>query len=170
MFAGNAQQAQLQNTLQKQFQEKIPAYNAYLYGGLAVSFFLSVALLTAGPGLLAMKPWARTLSLVYAGVSLLDKIVKLIVLFLFILPAQEELMKTLAANTNPALPMSFLRIATVVGQITAFLTFIYPTAVLIAMLTPTVRKSLGKTQHTPNLDDPDILDALDARGTGSDLR
>jgi hypothetical protein len=143
--ANNPQQAEFQQSIQKTMNEKAPAYNAYVYGNLAVSVFLSISLIVAGIGLLSMKPWARVLSLLYAVVSLLQKVAGAIYMFLFIMPAYDEIAKNLPNDSNRQLLEAALKLGQVMGAVMIFVTMIYPLAVLIAMLTPSARKAMQTT-------------------------
>src|SRR5262249_12855567 len=60
--------------LQAYIQEKVPGVQAVNAASVGVSLVFDLMLLAAGVGLLLMQPWARVLSLVYAFLSILQKL------------------------------------------------------------------------------------------------
>ncbi|HEV3236893.1 MAG TPA: hypothetical protein VGZ25_07885 [Gemmataceae bacterium] len=158
----NPQQVEQQQTIQTTIEDRLPAYKAYMYGSLAVSFFLSTSLLVAGIGLLSMKPWARILSLVYAFVSLLEKIVRVIYSVMFLLPVYDEILTKLAEDRNQPFLATGMKFGLILGVAMIFVTMIYPLAVLIAMLTSTARKAMQPGS-------PGDQNSLDHDGQGEEV-
>src|ERR1700722_15044684 len=60
--------------MQARMAHQIPSATAVQIGELLASFVLSVLLITAGIGLLSMRNWARYLSFIYAGLSIVNKL------------------------------------------------------------------------------------------------
>src|SRR5262249_9467287 len=70
--------------------QHLPSYNAFQGVNLVASGALGVMMVVSGIGLLGLRPWARTLSLVYAGLSILNHLVSAIYVFGFYLPAMRD--------------------------------------------------------------------------------
>lgn len=137
--------------IMKQMNDQIPGYRAFTVGSLASSFLLDFMLLTAGIGLLSVQPWARWLSLVYAPLSILNRLGSFLYSLIWVLPAT----KALYAN-NPGLA-GFSSFATITSGISLFfsLTLIaYPIAVLIILLMPSTAAAFrGETRIRSNEED-----------------
>lgn len=145
-FAGaqDPKQKQLQVDLEKQLNEKLP-HNKLITGmNLGIGFVFSAVLIAAGFGLLNMQAWGRLLSLAYAGLSLMHKVFMAIYNLAFALPATREVFKVLKANLGPqerqAAPMfDFIETFATIGvTVDPFIRMVYPVAVLIIMLLPSV--------------------------------
>jgi hypothetical protein len=121
------------NDVMKYYNEHIPGYRAFIFIGLALSFLLDILLLTGGIGLLNMQPWARWLSLVYAPISIVVRIVSFIYQIVWVMPATEALYAQ-----NPALKgmSSFVTITGGVGSFLSLLFVLYPLTVLVILLLP----------------------------------
>jgi hypothetical protein len=117
----------------KFYNENVPGYQAFTIGSLAVSFLLDGMLLAAGVGLLNMRPWARVLSLVYAPISIVNRLVAFVYQLVLVVPATEKLYAQ-----NPALAgmSSFMSITSVLGLVVSLLFIIYPLTVLVILLMP----------------------------------
>lgn len=149
-FGGLGQQQgqqKMQAEMEKQMDEKLPAANAVQYGGMAIDAVLSFMLIAGGIGLLKMASWARTLSLVYAALSLLHKLFGAIYSIAFMIPLMTEIKPLLIEEmrTDPQVtPQMAESLATLVGMTGYFslavvvVTMLYPTIVLIIMLRPSV--------------------------------
>jgi hypothetical protein len=111
-----------------------PGYQAVTWGSLAMSFVLDVLLLTAGVGLLSMKPWARSLSLVYAPLSILNRLFGIGWTVAIVLPATTEFFQKNAGN-DPIMKAAAAggQIGGIVGMVVSGLVMIYPIVVLIIL-------------------------------------
>jgi hypothetical protein len=171
---GGPQQAQQTAELEKAMKEKVPGYEAYQIGILALSWLFDVALISAGVGLLRMKPWARTLSLVYAVISLLAKVFVAVYTILYLAPATAEAVKAAlppqGAGPQAAQAQQVMSFATDIAKITAvatpFLSMIYPLAVLIVLGRPSIGAAfrgerVGRDDERP--DEPEDYRDPDAR-------
>jgi hypothetical protein len=143
MFAGlgGPEQARMTEELEKDLNTKVPGFKAYEIGNAALGWLFDVALITAGVGLLRMRSWARTLSLVYAVISLLHKILIAVYTFLYLMPVTEEAMRAaMPQQQGPARQAieAALLIAKVSLMIAPFASMIYPLAVLIVLGRPSV--------------------------------
>src|SRR6516162_6328253 len=74
------------NELMKYLQDNVPGYRAFTIGSLALSFLLDIMLITAGIGLLKVQPWARWLSVVYAPISIVNRIGSFVYQLIWVLP------------------------------------------------------------------------------------
>jgi hypothetical protein len=114
-----------------------PGGPAYQYGVGVADLLLSAMMVAAGIGLIVMQPWARTLSIVYAALSILKHLGDLVYAFGFLLPAFNAVLAT-APKDDPFLGTfsTFMSLGLMVGTIITFLFIIYPIIVLIIMLKP----------------------------------
>jgi hypothetical protein len=119
--------------IMKYYNDNVPGYQAFTIGSIAVSILLDVMLLSAGIGLLNMRPWARMLSFVYAPMSILNRIGTFIYQLIFVMPATE---KFYAQNPVFAGMSSFMSITTGMGLFVNLLFILYPIAVLVVLLMP----------------------------------
>ena len=115
------------------YNEHIPGYRAFTFGGLALSLMLDIMLLAAGIGLLNVQPWARWLSIVYAPISILNRLASFVYQLVWVLPVTQELY-----GNNPAMAgmSSFVSISGGIGLFVSLLFVLYPITVVVLMLLP----------------------------------
>jgi hypothetical protein len=115
------------------YNDNVPGYRAFTYGGTGVDLLLDILLLAAGIGLLSVQPWARWLSLVYAPISILYHLGSFVYQLVLVMPATQKLYAQ-----NPALQgmSSFLNVTTGIGLVVGLLWIIYPIVVTVIMLLP----------------------------------
>jgi hypothetical protein len=135
-----AAQEKLQTGLAAAVEKHAPAYTPIHAGQYAVSMLTAVMMIAAGIGLLKMRPWARSLSIAYAVLSILSTVFFLIYGLAYVLPAMLAFLRDAAADPAfAALPPGTLAGAeggAYAGIITPPLFIIYPIAVLVIMLLP----------------------------------
>jgi hypothetical protein len=68
-----------------QIIQSSPAYAAWMKISIVLGFVVVVALLAAGIGLLNLKPWARTLSIIYAVYAIVMVLVSDVVNYIFLI-------------------------------------------------------------------------------------
>lgn len=163
-MAGSSPQAKAQQDLQKHLEQRLdeamPARRAITYASLAVSLLLDVLLLAGGLGLLSMQPWARTVSRVYAVLSILVKVLTLANLA-YTWPLVSEVLEQEAAK-NPNLGPITSMMPAILGltAVLPVLLMIYPVVVLIVLSRPSVAAAFregAEPKGPPEL--PDYLDA-----------
>jgi hypothetical protein len=133
------QQERLEKDIEKAIEEKVPYTWVVTYASLAVDVVLCTLLLAGGFGLLNMQPWGRTVSLVYAVLSILSKICALSYAVVYSLPAVQSVGQELSRKGGEAAAMGMgIQIASYFAVITPLVTLIYPVAVLIILLLPSV--------------------------------
>jgi hypothetical protein len=142
---GNPQLAQQQQAQQEAMQrvlnERVPHLKAYQAESVAVSLALAVVLIAAGVGLLSLRGWARTLSLAYAVLSILQTLLAAFYSFVYVAPANEEAFRQMPAlnpqqaHMNQSLGQMMMPLM-VVGVL---IQLVYPVTILIIMLLPSVR-------------------------------
>jgi uncharacterized protein involved in cysteine biosynthesis len=130
-----SQQARKEITEQV-LSQRVPLYRAYTIGNRVSGLLTSVLLVAAGIGLLQMQSWARWLSVVYAVLSLLVNLVGFVYTVAFFTPAYAEVFRQLPPQNDQERMAS--DIARVTGPAIPCLVMIYPVAVLIVMLLPSV--------------------------------
>jgi hypothetical protein len=131
-------QMEMQEKMQKAIKD-VPGAQAKLWADLMQDTVLSVCLIVAGIGLLQMRPWARTLSLLYAVVSILYKIGSIVYVALYFLPAMQALAKEFSGDDPVSKIMGLsMQFSAYVGMGSLAAQMLYPVFVLIAMLVPSV--------------------------------
>ncbi|HTR42885.1 MAG TPA: hypothetical protein VMH87_14825 [Pseudomonadales bacterium] len=68
-----------------QIIQSSPAYAAWMKVSLGLGLVVIVALLAAGIGLLNLKPWARTLSIIYAIYTIIMTLVGVVINYFFLI-------------------------------------------------------------------------------------
>jgi len=142
MFARAGQAGRPQELLQdmtRYVEENTPAAQAAQYGELAVDLVISILMIISGVGLLQMRSWGRALSIVYAVLSILLKLVIAVYAVAFRIPAVNEFISQ-HPNLKPdeALVLSYGKLGAVAGPIFDVLFMIYPIVVLVIMLRPSI--------------------------------
>jgi hypothetical protein len=137
--------------LQQHYADKVPAFHVYQACELALGLLLSALLLAGGVGLLKMRPWGRTLSLVYAPLSIATHLVALVYGLAFIIPATREFFE-LAAKQNPQLGPAVVagEVGGYIGLFFGTVVIIYPIVVLVILLRPSIAAAFrGEYPPTP---------------------
>ncbi len=106
---------------------------------------ISVLMIAAGVGLVRMRPWGRTCSFVYGGVSIVSQVGRLVYTAGFFLPAMSDFYESL---TGPAsgLPPGFgtiMKYALIGGVAVSLLGFVYPIIVLVLLSRRSVRAAFS---------------------------
>ncbi len=155
-----------------QHLEAAPGYRAVTWGGLVVSLALDVMLLTAGVGLLNMKPWARTVSLVYAPISILNRLVVIVWTLAVVLPATAEFFEKLAGK-DPIMKAAAAggKIGGVIGVIVSALVMIYPIVVLVILNLGSVKAAFqgGKAVPRPSYPEDEGWRSIKRPGASRDF-
>jgi len=137
------QQMEMPEKIQKAADE-VPGAQALKVASLVQDTVLSVCLLVAGIGLLRMRAWGRSLSLLYAVLSILYKIGSIVYILLYTLPAMQALAKEFAGGDPQSKLMGlWLQFAAYFAVLSLAAQMLYPVFVLIAMLVPSVRAAFG---------------------------
>jgi hypothetical protein len=137
-------QQQFQKDLQAHMDREVPYNHVVTYGNMGYNLLLDVMLITAGAGLLYLKSWARTLSLVYAVLSLLEK-VGAIAYAAITFPLMSSFLERQAqGDPNLAMMGSFAKFGMVFAIIVNVLLAIYPIAVLIVLTRPSVKAAFER--------------------------
>jgi hypothetical protein len=147
--------------LNRHVEENVPYYHALTFGQLALGLVLDLLLLVGGVGLLGMRPYGRNVSLVYAVLSILNRLFALVYGFAVVLPVTNEYLDKVAQQ-NPGMSAAVTggRVGGVIGLLVGSVFILYPIAVLIILLQPRVAAAFrdGKRPDEP-AEPPDFLDA-----------
>ena len=112
-------------------------------GFTAVSVIISMFLLFGSIGLLNLKPWARTMMLVFGGVDLIYDIAKLIFTFA-ILPTMVKLFETYPPPNFPPQAITWMRLTTLITAGVVFaITAGYSVSLLLILNRPNVKEALA---------------------------
>jgi hypothetical protein len=119
--------------------ENIPGQRAVTVGQFAVDLTLNIMLITAGIGLLRMQPWARSLSLVYAVLSILFHICTAVWAAVYVLPVvQDAIAAEAARNPKMAPALDVARAVMIPSLFIGHIWIIYPVVVLCILLSRSV--------------------------------
>jgi hypothetical protein len=142
---------EFQKALQAHLDRELPYNRTVKYINTGNSYLLDVMLISAGIGLLYLQPWARTLSLVYAVLSLLAKVITIGTVSVTwpVLSAFVERQARGDPNlTRISLAMQITEVI-MIGLLV--IVAIYPIAVLIVLTRPSV-KAAFKRKRAPAID------------------
>ncbi len=130
------QQQELQQSMERFIEEILLGPKAVRIGS---NLTLSLVMIISGIGLLKLQSWGRMLSILYALLSILDKVFMAGYTALVSIPATQEFVKPIAARglegQSMALVMQVLVVAMVVVSV---LSMTYPIIVLIIMFRPKI--------------------------------
>lgn len=108
------------------------AYSALMIVSIGLNTVFTAMLLAAGPGLLAMKNWGRTVSIAYGVLKIVETVISTVLSLTVVAPALVE-----KANTMPDGPEKLgLTMGAYGGAIGGCFGLIYPVVVLIFMYRP----------------------------------
>jgi hypothetical protein len=142
---------QLTADMMRYVDAHVPGYKAEIFAAVALDLVLSILLLAAGVGLLNMRPWARTLSLVYAPLSIAYHLFGLVYGLIFVMPVTREFLQA-AAQKNPQLGPAVMggEVGGYMGVFVGAAVIIYPIVVLVIMLRPSIAAAFrGEYPPTP---------------------
>ncbi len=123
--------------------EHVPSYTAFTVAWWLLYVVLGVLLLAAGFGLCRMRPWARRLSVVYACLSIVSKILYVVYFLAVLRPAFADFVAA-KGNLYPPPALSVQEWTFYSMPISSAVIMIYPAIVLVIMLMPsTVRAFAG---------------------------
>jgi hypothetical protein len=119
--------------------EHVPHYQAGVIAGLVALLVLGILLVTAGVGLIYMRPWARTLSLVYAPLSILNRVGNFVYWIVLLAPAMKAFYQQMARSNSGLDPTiliadKFIYLSLILGLVVV----VYPVVVLVVLLRPSV--------------------------------
>ena len=135
--------------VEKMIERSFPAYQTFQTVDGAVTLVMAVVLLAAGLGLLQMQSWARWLSIFYAVVQIIRTLIGLVVAFVYVLPAVKTGFQQLPGTPPEAAKAAEIG-ATIGAGVGGCIGLIYPVAVLIVMLLP----SVGAAFRAPDVEPP----------------
>jgi hypothetical protein len=153
LFQPNPQQGAVQQEMNAYMDEHVPYHRASNYSLIGLNLLLSILMITGGIGLFYLKPWARTVSLVYAVLSLLEKLFSLIQTLVIWPTMQNFFNEQGQKNQAMAMASSFFGISMAVGLGVVFLSAIYPLVVLVILNRPSVKAAF---QPQPDLPEEDF--------------
>jgi hypothetical protein len=144
--------------------KNLPAVQTMEMVDLGTKVMLTGLLIIAGVGLVTMKPWGRILSLVYAVLSLLSKVVAIIVHFTVIVPAIKPIFEDIKRR-DPQMGSAMELGGTIGGAVGPCILMIYPILVLIFMLLPSTARGLRRaSEDQPEESRSDLNEADDRWG------
>ena len=118
-----------------------------------VDILISVVMIIAGFGLLQMRPWGRSLSLFYAGASIVFQIGRLLFSLCYLLPTLTAFYDSFLATAAPgpqtqtmAIMRPFLYPLSLLGLVG----LIYPIVVFVIMLRPSVAAAFRGAPTVPD--------------------
>ncbi len=124
-------------------QQQVPSFQPVNIVDVLVRFVLGTLLLVGGIGLLKMQPWARYVSLGYAGLSIFEKITMCLYRALVVWPVANKFIAAEALR-DPTVRTSGELTGVRLGlglQIAFVVLVVYPVVVAIILLLPGVSKA-----------------------------
>jgi hypothetical protein len=136
--------------------ESAPGYHLSQYTSLAGDLLISIIMIVSGVGLLRMQPWGRSLSILYATLSIALKIFALIYALGFSMPAINKFIEMNPQSAQEVqLLFTMMRMITIMTPIFLLLYMIYPAIVLIIMLMPSTKAAFYEETAYRDSDDLD---------------
>jgi hypothetical protein len=133
-----AEMKQMQDEMQKAM-ESAAGSQAVQIGTVVADLAISIIMIVSGIGLLQLRPWGRSLSILYAILSIALKIFEAVYAFAVTGPLINEFINTHTA-TGPEQQFMFtvMKMVAIIPPIIQLVCMIYPIVVLIIMLRPAV--------------------------------
>jgi hypothetical protein len=154
-------QRRRQQVMDQVHAERVPLYRAYSTTNQVASVLFCVAMVASGFGLLYLRPWGRWLSVGYASLSLLANVGVALYTLAFMAPADEEAFRRVPPQSEQErMAYNLARVAAPFG---GCVTMIYPAAVLVVMLLPSIGRAFqvrhagkrGRRRFNEDDEDPD---------------
>jgi len=126
-----------------------PAYRLSMIVYCAVTLAGAIALVVAGIGLLKLKPWGRSLSIIYGALRIVAVLVIQVVnYFVISQPMLDQMQGQMPAQIAPFMSVAsaFSVIGVVIG---CCFQMAYPVALLAVMLLPVVKAAFQQDQIAP---------------------
>lgn len=145
--------------------DSIPGYYPFMIGSLLLSLVMSVVLIAAGVGLLQMRSWGRTATLVFAVYTVLSTAAGLVYSITYVNPAMEKWVAQIQAKAGPGAPPPNPagNIGGVVGGIVgALFNFGFAILVFVLLNLPDVRRAFARASLPPGPDE-DVGEGWDDR-------
>lgn len=115
----------------------------FTYISLAFGFFLAAMLIMAGIGLLKSRDSGRLLSIRYAWLSIITKLITLVYTFTHVIPATKRMTETLYQGMPGAMSNTMGSVMQYSQVFSILITFTYPVVVLFMMKSEKVRQYLA---------------------------
>lgn len=129
-----------QETAMMQYMNELKPFT---YVSLAFSFFLAAMLIIAGIGLLKSRNSGRLLSIRYAWLSIITKLITLVYTFTHVIPATKRMTETLYQGMPGAMSNTMGSVMQYSQVFSILITFTYPVVVLFMMKSEKVRQYLA---------------------------
>jgi hypothetical protein len=132
-----------QETMAEFFEQHVPGYQASQYLGTVMAFGLCGLMLASGMGLLRMRPWGRTLAIVFAILAILYLVFYFTYSLLYLTPAMTEFFRQALAQgqMGPGIQqqqqqafLNFMEVMMRIGNFLSLAFLIYPAVVLFILL------------------------------------
>jgi hypothetical protein len=133
-----AEMKQMQDEMQKAM-ESAAGSQAVQIGAVVADLAISIIMIVSGIGLLQLRPWGRSLSILYAILSISLKILEAVYAFAVTGPIINEFINThTASGPEQQFMFSVMRMVAIIPPIIQLVCMIYPIVVLIIMFRPAV--------------------------------
>jgi tetrahydromethanopterin S-methyltransferase subunit F len=133
---------------------------------MAVSLVVSLILIAAGLGLLKMRPWGRTTSIVYAVLVIVSQVAQFVASTVYVNPIVDAWMADWTAR-HPGAEMPFgITTSPILGILGTLFGMVYAVVLLVFMLLPSIRQAFADADlpvedeppEPAESDDPDAED------------
>jgi hypothetical protein len=144
-----------------------PGFRTLNIGSLLVGCVLAFVLIVASLGLLGMKPWARILCIVWAGVQIVVQAAEFLVSVFYVNPMIKEWQADWYARHNIAPPSTSSLAESAMTALPNFVVLGHAVALIIVIFLPSVTAAFsGSTSAHP----PEAEDYYDVRPDDDDPR
>jgi hypothetical protein len=138
---------------------RVPFYEAWQIGGLALGVAAGAVMLVSGIGLLRMRPWARKVTIGYACYNILATIANFVFALVVTAPLMKEIFAELRADPKlPPQAVSVLNLTetfATIGTYTNLVFLAYPIILLAVMFFPHVRAAFRAASLPPAKEEED---------------
>jgi hypothetical protein len=149
-----AEMKQMQDEMQKAMESGAGS-KAVQIGTVILDLAISIIMIVSGIGLLQLRPWGRSLSILYAILSIALKIFEAVYAFAVTGPTINEFINThTASGPEQEFMFTVMRMVAIIPPIIQLVCMIYPIVVLIIMFRPSVTAAFRNGGSTATVGGP----------------
>jgi hypothetical protein len=155
-LGGSSGQGMSPLDMEAHYARTIPNYSLLQLALNLIGFLLGVLMVGSAVGLLRMRPWGRSCTILYALGSMLYNLGAALFTFVAVVPATLSFIDQMEKPSGPDADaiVAVTKVLFVGMHVLESLSIIYPTAVLMVMFRPSVRAAFrGEEYRPPEPDD-----------------
>jgi hypothetical protein len=149
-----AEMKQMQDEMQKAMESGAGS-KAVQIGTVILDLAISIIMIVSGIGLLQLRPWGRSLSILYAILSIALKIFEAVYAFAVTGPIINEFINThTASGPEQEFMFTVMRMVAIIPPLIQLVCMLYPIIVLIIMFRPAVTAAFRNGGSTATVGGP----------------